>query len=334
MKRLESLQVLRAFAALMVVVLHATNLKLPSETAKWRFDLGAAGVDLFFVLSGVIIYLVPKHSPGEFLRRRIERIVPLYFLLTLIALPFAREAGVMNLLVSLTFWPAWGQMTAPALGVGWSLCFEMLFYLAAAAIVADRRMIYVFALGYPACMGLMFTTGLPLFQFLGNPIVLEFTAGVLLGHLWKNGARVDFRWSLAAIATGIIAWALVPGVEAITMVESTLTGGTSLPRAFLLGGPAALIVWGFLNLKFCWPAWLVETGDASYSIYLAHAVALTPLAYSLPPPALRPYSAVFYVLMSALAGFAVYQLLERPILEWTRRTARARYSSGDARSHV
>lgn len=324
LRRIESLQVVRAVAAAMVVVLHATNLKLPSETAKWRFDLGAAGVDLFFVVSGIIIFLIPKRSAGDFLKRRVLRIVPLYFLVSLLALPFLTEAGPMNVLTMLTFWPAWGQMTPPVLSVGWTLCFEMLFYLGAAAVVADRRALFVVAAAFPLCMAAMMLTRWPVFQFLGNPVILEFGAGLFLGYLWTRGTRLSQAGSAAAIAAGLALWLLIPDVDAITTVTGTMTGDVSLARVLFVGIPAALIVWGTLNLKLRWPAWLIGMGDASYSVYLAHAAVLTPLFYVVLPAPVRAYSVAIYLLISALTSFAVYQLIEQPIVGWTRKHTRPR----------
>lgn len=308
--RLYSLQVLRGFAASAVVLLHASNLSLPSEN-RWRFDLGAVGVDLFFVLSGVIICLVARGSPAEFLKRRFWRVVPLYFALTLIAGLLVKDITPANVATSLTFWPAWGAMTLPVLGIGWTLCFEMLFYLCVAWSLRGPWQLLLATFGL--CMAGLFATGATVFQFLGNPIILEFLAGVVIAHWWKQGVRAQ-PWPL--IGAGVAILLLIPDVQTITTIEQTMTGETSLARAFLVGTPCALIVWGFLNLEVGWPKFLIAAGDASYSIYLAHAVALTPFYFVILPSWLP--AVPFYLFISGCAAFFAYQWIERPLLERTR----------------
>src|SRR5665647_1276714 len=82
------IQVLRFFAAIAVVAFHALGVapngfKVPESAISFVLSYGGGGVDLFFVISGFIIFYAihsAKRTPADFLRRRVERIVPLYFL--------------------------------------------------------------------------------------------------------------------------------------------------------------------------------------------------------------------------------------------------------------
>src|SRR5262245_57088166 len=86
-------QVLRFLAAFAVVAFHAWGVapegyKVPDGFTSFVLAHGGHGVDLFFVISGFIIFYATHRatlSAGAFLRRRVERIVPLYFLVTLAA---------------------------------------------------------------------------------------------------------------------------------------------------------------------------------------------------------------------------------------------------------
>src|SRR4029077_800634 len=84
-------------------------------------------------------------------------------------------------------WPATDQMTAPALTVGWTLCFEMLFYACAALALVERRWAFAIIGVYGIAFALR-PIG-PIFQFLGNPLVLEFLLGIGISYLpkWRLG---------------------------------------------------------------------------------------------------------------------------------------------------
>ena len=157
--RLASIQLLRAAAAIAVVFTHAiTRLgySFPGAGAhsyltgpNGQFLAGDAGVDVFFVISGFIMYFVHHNdfgvpgAPLEFLKKRISRIVPIYWLLTTLAVVII--IAVPNLMVthnsrigfswiasSYLFLPiaSRGSTISPIIGVGWTLDYEMFFYLA------------------------------------------------------------------------------------------------------------------------------------------------------------------------------------------------------------
>jgi peptidoglycan/LPS O-acetylase OafA/YrhL len=128
-----SIQLLRAIAALSITYLHCTtagNYKL--------FSTGAFGVDIFFIISGFIIaYMVSKNTEN-FLIKRIIRIVPLYFLatvaMTLTVMFFSgfldnRTISISGFIKSILFIPGPENSGLPILIQGWSLNYEMFFYV-------------------------------------------------------------------------------------------------------------------------------------------------------------------------------------------------------------
>jgi exopolysaccharide production protein ExoZ len=141
-------QYLRGAAALMVVFAHTmgnwvTQFK-PELNPAWVDLPGEVGVYIFFVISGFIIQRTAPVKSGrtsalDFLRRRLIRIVPMYWIFTSLyaAKLMAQHKAVlpMDFLKSILFIPylnAVGQMR-PVHQLGWTLNFEMYFYAAFAA---------------------------------------------------------------------------------------------------------------------------------------------------------------------------------------------------------
>ncbi len=128
-QRLSSLELLRFVAALLVVLFH-----LPS------IGIGEFGVDIFFVISGYVMMLSTATGSHQFLLKRLIRIVPLYWAATLAVFLIAllipsllnnTSANLVHLIKSLLFVPFDKNGTGhqPLLTIGWTLNFEMYFYL-------------------------------------------------------------------------------------------------------------------------------------------------------------------------------------------------------------
>src|SRR5262249_39672775 len=135
---LDSLQALRAVAALSVVLYHIDFI-----------GRGAFGVDIFFVLSGFIICHVTAADRQHFLLKRLIRIVPLYWARTLVVCALALAAprllqttsdSWMGLLKSLFFIPYEKESgrVYPVLFLGWTLNYEMFFYVVFSIALALR----------------------------------------------------------------------------------------------------------------------------------------------------------------------------------------------------
>ena len=144
------------FAAVAVVAFHAWGVapdgfKVPEGAISFVLSYGGRGVDLFFVISGFIIFYATHRAtltPAEFLRRRVERIVPLYFVVTfavtILAMTLPATFGThgwytpRHILKSLAF-IAFTDGEMPVVYLGWSLEYEMYFYLAVALLMALTR---------------------------------------------------------------------------------------------------------------------------------------------------------------------------------------------------
>ncbi|KQV84434.1 acyltransferase [Rhizobium sp. Root1220] len=280
------LQYLRAIAALMVVYFHSVLQfqKVDATFDPARYTFGETGVDIFFVLSGFVMWLTTQGrtiSPVEFYRRRIKRIVPLYWLATLFSATVALLApsilkstvfDIPHFLASLFFlpWrnPADPTLIAPIVVPGWTLNYEMFFYLVFALLlpVPERwrvpAMGATFAVILIGCHILPATTAT---TFYGEPIILEFLAGVILGWLYANKILLPRNLAWAALALGAV---FLPLNEA-------LVGPAG--RFYAWGIPAVFIVYGAVSIDFSrlpLIGWLSYLGDCSYAIYITHAFTL------------------------------------------------------------
>lgn len=315
-KTIWSLQVLRFVAALMVVYVHAAQTAVAAVGSggivPHRLQgIGLAGVDIFFVLSGVIIALTaPGMTWREFAWRRVRRIVPLYLLATI---PYAvlyiveGRFGWRQALATLLLWPATDRMTAPALPAAWTLCFEMLFYAAAAFVLFDRRLVIpILALFVAACT--LRSAG-PLFQFLGNPLIIEFGFGVAIAHLPR------WRGAIVFLPIGALAMLLAAGLPGtLGDTNDFLAGDNGFQRVLAYGLPAALIVYGTMAIKATPSIW-TELGDASYTLYLTHTLPITALLGIWASGSFHPDLIILVsVAASVLLAWRLYVRIELPLL--------------------
>lgn len=331
------IQFLRFFAALAVVAFHALGLapkgyEVGESMLSLALSYGGRGVDLFFVISGFIIFYTTQGAaltPAGFLRRRVERIVPLYFFVilafTLLSLTwpaiFATPGWYTprHILKSLAF-ISFTDGEPPVIAVGWSLEYEMYFYLAVALLMALTRNVWrniVVIFSALAIVGQLPGVGAALgnYAFFTDPMILEFVLGVIAGHLFVH-QRIGWPMLLATAAA--FAAVLV---------------GDPFNRAIVAGIPAVCLVTAaaFVSRTRISPSWperaLARLGDASYSIYLAQVetVALAGIAAAQVLPAIPPLVllAVTSCIVVAL-GLLLNTLVERPLLELCRGLRSAR----------
>jgi peptidoglycan/LPS O-acetylase OafA/YrhL len=278
-----NIQALRAVAALMVVCVHLQALAVMGGAPQRLTDAGNAGVDLFFVISGFIMVFTTGRKPQgplAFLGSRLRRIVPLYWSMTLAVFAVARltpsliqntPSDLGRLVQSLLFIPALRPdgTVRPVVFVGWTLNFEMAFYLLfALGLLAPRRWIGVLvAIGVlvlAVLWGWAARPASPVLSFYTTPMVLEFGAGMMLGLAWPRLSLPErLAWPLAAAI--VAAFGLMLGAPWLW---------PHADRLFAFGLPATVIVAAALALERMgwaarWP-WLQALGAASYAIYLSH----------------------------------------------------------------
>ena len=332
MKPLLSIQYLRACAALAVVAYHAMQ---------WRdegFDVGRAGVDVFFVISGVIMWRITAGRdvpPLAFLWRRVTRVAPLYWLASLLVAGIAAgwpqflpqvSPDPRHLALSLALVPHFDPLGRPfpTLPPGWSLIYEAIFYLIfAAALIGPRAWrgrVVVCALTTVIVSGLFLRD--PAYILGANPMLWQFAAGLGLGLALEQHALPSRRWGWVLIAAALAIW---------TVIQSSGIF-VELWRPFFWGVPATVLMAGALTLEArggvaAWP-WLKSLGDSSYAIYLFHMPAVAVVAHTLGVS--RPWVFIPIAIAAATgAGVAAHRWIEAPLLRWMRSVGEARASSAN-----
>lgn len=326
--RYEGIQALRFVAALLVVVTHATfyvSERLVPDHPVW--SNGAAGVDVFFVISGFVMVVSSQGLIGRddgartFLLRRLSRIVPLYWVATtlkvaaILAVPAAVLNGgidVAHIVKSYLFIPSYNEQGGlhPVVAVGWTLNFEMFFYIAFALALWLRvpPLPFVGLIFAALSVAALFREpDWPALAFWLDTIVLEFVAGMVLARLCIDGARVPPAVAATMVLVGFAGllwpWGEVPGMM----------------RVLVWGIPAVLIVAGVALLEPVLqgrvPASLMSLGDSSYALYLFHPM-IAPAAPALLAKAALPNVPLSILLSIALSigvALVVYRFGERPV---------------------
>jgi peptidoglycan/LPS O-acetylase OafA/YrhL len=336
-----NIQGLRAIAALMVLTSHLFWDIVPMRThwARTGFTaVGISGVDIFFVISGFIIYHVTRRSAGqaalvgrraafyEFAMKRFIRIYPLYWIVfgvatvMMIWLPpassFVKKPQI-ELLLLVNSLPNYRVQAA------WTLTFEVYFYAATAlSMLFFPKRIYTGLLGWFATVGIVsvlatvFGLNIPL-DYVFAPILLEFLLGMGVAVLIGRG---ESRYRLLALCAGV-------ALLLIGAVPLHADGGRAalsyLLRLACWGFPAALIVYGAaafeLGKSRVMPMTLQYLGDASFSIYLWHEVIFTSAAAVFDRLGWvgvvnRSLLALVMGLIGLGAGLLSYRFLEKPLL--------------------
>lgn len=211
--------------------------------------MGHAGVDLFFLLSGMLIYgtlLRRGQSLLAFLARRARRIYPAFlavFAIYVVIAPLVPsldklpETGVVPyLLANLLLLPSLLPIT-PLITVAWSLSYEMFFYLAAALVVRPCRLGHWPASWRVAALAALTTGLLAWFALHGGPVGLVlFVGGALLHEL------LQARWRRApGPVMALAGLVLALGPRILTMQGAAPTPPRSWPPGWALaccaGGP-------------------------------------------------------------------------------------------------
>ena len=347
-----ALQAARGVAALLVVVCHVSAF-VGQEPALWhRYSIylwlrgGALGVQLFFVLSGIVIFTAHRDDLGRpstapsFYWKRFRRIYPLYwifFLLTVLSHiltansrpdyqsdPFVLLSGV----VLIHLFSSQTNMV-----VAWTLFDEVLFYLVFSTLLIHKRIGAILLLFWMGASFFFFAPTGNYWPATFSPNHLLFGLGILVAlrlgpppqqaplPLQASTQTTSAPESRAVLYAKALFWIGVLLFAVCVILAGPFERGISIRLAAGVG--AAALLFGAMALerqgRFAVPAWLVFLGEASYSIYLAHFMvisAVARLSYAhwrrLPIPI--GIWMILLFLCGTAAGIVTHIAIERPIL--------------------
>lgn len=310
MKFYASIQVLRGLAALGVVLFHVSDMLHRYSDGGGMFCrlssfwfTGAAGVDLFFIISGFVMVQSTASIAGQpgagkqFLVRRSIRIMPLYWLfsgimLLLVLLPSTLSGQFFSLeytVKSFLFIPALNPVSGldlPLLPQGWTLSYEVYFYLLIGLLLCfPQRIIFplitlfflVSIAGGVVLGGLVFLHEYPLLKVVTSPLLLEFILGSLLAWFMGKTNRQPGK----SVWPGML---LLSGGLGLLYFSTFLQQNIVVPyRVIFWGLPMLAVAGGAVILeRYTKRSWyapcLQHMGDSSYATYLSHIFVILALS--------------------------------------------------------
>lgn len=342
-KNLQLIQMLRGIACMLVVLYHIT---INSQVITGHiilgniFKFGSCGVDIFFVLSGFIITYSNLHNiaqpsaSGNFLKRRLIRIFPIYwliitiFLILQLAFPAFYithfKTSFANVLQTYLLLPNHIMLN----GVSWSLTNELFFYLLfmLAFIIPNKKyslflliayfiFLIVFSITAPVV-----TNVNPYIGMLFFPMNIEFFLGVFIVIIIE---RLSKKWIYPLLVSGILLFLTGAFLSnnGVTLVSSS--SNLALNRVLLFGLPSFLIILALVKMELGKTINMhnifLHLGDASYSIYLIHlpiVVAFFKIVIKFNINNVVHLSLCIFVLLFTLcaAGIFIFHKIEKPLI--------------------
>jgi exopolysaccharide production protein ExoZ len=330
-KEIKSLQAARGIAVLLVVICHSAEL-LGEDPELWHrtpiylwFRGGALGVQMFFVISGLVIFQAHRQDfdrprkAGAFCWRRFRRIYPLYWIFLSMTLwkhravsdPYASYPDIRSIIVSSYLLIHLGSYHT-ILAQAWTLFDEIQFYLVFALCILNRRVgLAVLALWLAASF-LFLAHPSPFWLVVLSPYHLLFGLGILAALALESEKRIP---------AGLIFWLGVVVFAGALVVAGPFDRGVLVRLTAGVGAACILLGAALLerHSRLTIPRWLALLGDASYSIYLIHLMAISAVArfaYAHWRHLSIPISGwmLLFILLGVGVGVVTHYAVERPLL--------------------
>ena len=277
----EALHGLRGVAASMVFIGHSVGGYLehlvahPHPFFEGVRNLGTFGVEIFFVLSGYVIYQSASRSePTSFAHRRFWRIYPLFAFITLLYVTLNATIGhdpskqsIAFLVPNLLFVDLFLSDVPSLAPNAWTISYEIWFYLLTFTTVYGKR------IGRPLLwVPSLLLSGLFLYRY---PISLFYVWGVCLSigiQPWRQLLHKSPSWAINALQ--IIALVIVVGLGAqndyVYRWDTMLDGQPLMLMTALMVFIGCLFHPQSLTARMLSHHWILPIGTMSYTLYLAH----------------------------------------------------------------
>lgn len=323
----QNIQALRGIAALFIVLEHVRFL-----------NCGAFAVDIFFCISGFMIMFSTHKGTKHFFAKRLIRILPLYYLITLftylILLLFPDMFAVTSpniafLIKSLLFIPfdIGGGAIQPLVRIGWTVNCEIFFYLlfriAMRISHRFRGLICSILLAGVVLAAQLLPDYSVVLSFYGNPVMLEFILGILCYYAAMGLYRLRQTGKLPGGCL-LLSFSAAAGIFLGFLVTKPFANTLGFRRPLIWGIPAAILVLAFFVSEFymTFPAALVKLGDISFSLYLLHYYPVTLLDrkffdFSVCSPKAMLGVAIALA-VSVTLGLICHELIEKRLSAWLR----------------
>jgi len=289
-QRYESLQVLRAIAAWMVVGHHYMqmyfNYTYENIVSQIFVQRGAFGIDLFFVLSGFVMYLTatrPGATGSGFYVKRVMRIVPAYWFFTTVLIGWDKlfpwvfaytDFNALSLVKSYLLIPGQnpsGIGLLPYLTPGWTLIYEFLFYSVLALCLVITRRYAVLLCGIVIFAApLAFPDGFAYSPILGNWLIWQFLFGFIIGYYVSTPLFITVNKKIPL-------WVQISILFAAALLMLSGVFGFGIPArtiAATLIVQACILIDQRANYSSRFAKFLIGCGDRSYSVYLCHVLVI------------------------------------------------------------
>jgi exopolysaccharide production protein ExoZ len=329
---IQSIQFLRFVAASLVVFFHSTQAVNQyfgggiSQSILYASEFGASGVHIFFVISGFIMVYTSFSGPKadfsryNFFLKRFVRIYPIYWFYCILYIAFhhyvghAYDASAKELFGSFLLFPGYSPLI---IGPGWTLSYEVYFYLCFGIVMALSlfRGLFILAIFFllSIALGLAFHVVDPVLRVVTDSLLIEFLLGASVAYLIVVGVKLPVGLSYALQALALAGF-----------LAGYLLGYSRFPSLIMWGIPSAALLAGLVfnernGLLLNWVKKCAFLGDCSYSLYLIHILLIDVL--------LTTYQAIFGTLSSGNIGicllltalcitfaFVSYELLEKNLV--------------------
>jgi exopolysaccharide production protein ExoZ len=351
--QLQNIQILRGIAAIMVVIGHSLG-RVQEISEYLHFSNGldiklptGFGVDLFFVISGFIIFVSTEKTRTQndarkyFIFRRSIRIVPIYWICTTVFLFISLAKNLIGLniysfdalyIVASYFFIPYRPMgdlrpiAFPIFDLGWTLNYEVYFYVIYSLFFLKNKYLSVFFVFFVmitmVIMGNVLNYDTVQLNVWSRPIIIEFIFGIVIGIIYCKGYKLSIYICIFLIFLSIILVFFHP-FGSPPMLSGTHLNGFS--RVSLWGLPAAIIVLAASLGPTFRPSYLFSKlnylGDASYSIYLFHPFGLMISTMVFKKIILLSEDHLITILLSSILfsiTFAIYfyRFVEKPLTDY------------------